>query len=268
MTPPTLRPPGPFGPLTAATWRDVVLPKEHGSWSLAFEPVALGLLAAPSRGGAWLAVAVAAGFFARRPLRLAWRDADPARRAVARTALVVGGTLSLAAVGLAIAAAGPQWLPWLLPTVVAGTVFTVFDLRNDARAALAEVSGVTAFGLLPAVFAHLAGWSGSHALALAALMLGRSVPTVLCVRACLRAAKTGEGHIGPALWAAGLALATGYALARVQLLPGTAVALLAVLAVRSGVLLVFPRPALRARTLGLIEAILGLTFVVGAGTTA
>jgi hypothetical protein len=257
-----------FGPLTAETWCDVVLPKEHGSWSLAFEPVALGLLAAPSRGGGWLAVAVAAGFFARRPLRLAWRDEDPARRATARTALAVCVTTSLAAAGLALATAGPQWLPWLLPTVVAGTVFVVFDLRNDARAALAEVSGVTAFGLLPAVFAHLAGWSGSHALALALLMLGRSVPTVLCVRACLRAAKTGERRTGPALLAAGLALTTGYALARAQLLPGTALVLLAMLAVRSGVLLIYPRPKLRARTLGLIEAILGLAFVVGASATA
>lgn len=268
MTPPTARASGWFGPLTADTWRDVVLPKEHGSWSLAFEPVALGLLAAPTRGGAWLAVAVAAGFFARRPLRLAVRDEAPARRATARTALVLCGALALAAAAMALATAGPHWLPWLLPTMATGAVFVVFDLRNDARAALAEVCGVTAFGLLPAVFAHLAGWSGGHALALALLMLGRSVPTVLCVRACLRAAKTGERRAGPALWAAGLALATGYALAREQLLPGAAVALLAALAVRSGVLLVFPRPALRARSLGLIEAILGLIFVVGAGATA
>jgi hypothetical protein len=28
--------------------RDLLLPKEHGGWSLAFEPVALGLLVAPS----------------------------------------------------------------------------------------------------------------------------------------------------------------------------------------------------------------------------
>lgn len=268
MTSPTPHTSGWFGPLTTEMWRDVVRPKEHGSWSLAFEPVALGLLAAPSRGGAWLALAVAAGFFARRPLRIAWRDEEPARRAMARTALALCVTTSLTAAGLTLATSGPHWLPWLLPTVVAGTVFVIFDLRNDARAALAEVSGVTAFGLLPAVFAHLADWSGSHALALALLMLGRSVPTVLCVRACLRATKTGEGRTGPALWAAGLALATGYALVRAQLLPSSAVALLAILAVRSGVLLVFPRPILRAGSIGLIEAILGLTFVVVAGATA
>ena len=53
MTAPTPCTPRWFGPLTAETWRAVVLPKEHGSWSLAFEPVALGLLAA--LGGPMLA---------------------------------------------------------------------------------------------------------------------------------------------------------------------------------------------------------------------
>ena len=47
-------------------WREVVkltLPKEHGSWSLALEPVAFGLLVAPSAAGAALALAAGLGFF-------------------------------------------------------------------------------------------------------------------------------------------------------------------------------------------------------------
>ena len=267
MASPTPRTSGWFGPLTTGTWREVVLPKEHGSWSLAFEPVALGLLAAPSHAGVWLTIAVAAGFFARRPLRLAWRDEAAERRATARTALALCATAALAAIGMTIVTAGPRCVLWLFPAAVSGAVFVFFDLKNDVRTALAEVSGVTAFGLLPAVFGNLAGWSGAHGLALTLLMLGRSIPTVLCIRACLRSAKTGERQTGPALLTAGIAVGTGYALAQAQLLPGTAVVLLAVLAARSGILLVFPRPQLRARSLGLIEAILGLTFVVVAGAT-
>ena len=48
----------------------LMLPKEHGSWSLALEPVALGLLVAPSAAGAALAAAAVSGFFLRRPWKL------------------------------------------------------------------------------------------------------------------------------------------------------------------------------------------------------
>ena len=41
------------------SWRELVLPKEHGSWAFAFEPIALGLLIAPSPAGGWLALAMA-----------------------------------------------------------------------------------------------------------------------------------------------------------------------------------------------------------------
>jgi len=49
--------------------RSVFLPKEHGSWSLALEPVAFGLLIVPSLAGGSLAVSATAAFFIRRPLK-------------------------------------------------------------------------------------------------------------------------------------------------------------------------------------------------------
>jgi hypothetical protein len=183
----------PFTPDTAqglVRFRDLVLPKEHGSWSLAFEPVALGLLAAPSLAGAWVALAVAAGFFARRPVNMSLRDQRPARRAAAREAAIVCIGTALLSVGSAIALAGGAWVIWLLPTGLAGAVFLCFDLRGAGRQIAAEVIGSAAFGFLPATLAVLAGWSSRDALALALVALGRSVPTVLCVRAALRGAKT------------------------------------------------------------------------------
>lgn len=247
---------------------DLVLPKEHGSWSLAFEPVALGLLAAPSAGGGWLAVAVAAAFFARRPLRIAWRDADGDRRAAARNAFGVCAGAAAVAFGLAVAAAGVAWTVWLAPTALAGAVFLGFDLRNAGRDGLAEVTGAAAFGFLPAAFAVVAGWSAVNALLLGAVMLGRAVPTVLSVRAFLRAAKTGELHSGSALAATGLALLAGVLLWWAEFVPAAWVILLALLALRTAALLVFPRPQLRPRTVGMVEAVAGIVFVVVAGTTA
>jgi len=52
------------------SWRTVVLPREHGGWSLIAEPALLGLLVAPSWAGVALALAGLVAFLARQPLRL------------------------------------------------------------------------------------------------------------------------------------------------------------------------------------------------------
>jgi hypothetical protein len=63
----------------------------------------------------------------------------------------------------------------------------------------------------------------------------------------------------------GVALIAGLALVRGGLAPTAAAVLLALLALRTGALLVWPRPVWRARTLGMIETVLGIGFVVGVG---
>ncbi|MES1167658.1 MAG: YwiC-like family protein, partial [Oleiharenicola lentus] len=67
FTPMALRPPLISPPATA-----IFLPREHGSWFLVLEPLALGLLVAPSSAGGALAVATLAAFFMRRPLKPAF----------------------------------------------------------------------------------------------------------------------------------------------------------------------------------------------------
>jgi hypothetical protein len=259
----TVLPMNPPGPL--ARWRELVWPREHGSWSLALEPLALGLLVAPSAAGACLALAVVAAFFARRPLRTAWSDEREERRVAARGPLVA---LAVIALGFSLAAlalgGGAAWLAWLLPVAAAGAVFLFFDLRAAGREEAAEVAGAAAFAGVPAALAALAGWGAPAAAALALVMLGRSVPTVLAVRAVLRAQKTGDGRIGPALIAAGLALAVAAGLARGGLAPWTVVVLCALLALRAVAVLGWPRLALKARTLGMFEAVLGAVFVFAA----
>ena len=246
----------------SALWRDLVMPREHGSWSLALEPLLFGLIAAPSLAGGGLALAVVAAFFARRPLRIALGDASPDRRALARGPLV--GLIVVATVFFlgAVARGGWAWLVWLLPAATAGAVFLRFDLRAAGREEIAEIAGAGAFALVPAALAALAGWSAPDAGALALVMLGRTVPSVLGVRACLRAAKTGERRAGPAVAGAAFALAGGLGLVRAGHAPATAVACLAVLAARTMFLLVWPRPVWRARTLGMIETVLGAGFVL------
>jgi hypothetical protein len=249
-------------PVRLPSWREVVLPKEHGSWSLALEPVALGLLAAPTLGGAALAVAATAGFFVRRPLRLALSDSRPERRDAARRAAVACAAVAVAAWFGALVVGGIGWLPWLIPAAAAGAVFLYFDLQKAGREQHAEVAGAFAFAWLPAAFACLAGWNHPEAAALGVVMIARAVPTVLTVRGCVRARKNRSGPAGWPVVAAVLAAGAVIWLARVGLAPWTAAALLLILATRSFGLLVFPRPAFRASTIGMIEAAFGVAFVV------
>ena len=246
-------------------WRDLVWPKEHGSWSLALEPLALGLLVAPSWPGVWLGLAVVAAFFARRPLKFAVLDSRPERRVAARGPLAVCIIGAAGCFGAELATGGTGWLPWLLPSATAGVIFLRFDLRNAGREEAAEIAGASAFAFMPAAFAALAGWPASAALSLAVVMSGRAVPTVMLVRASLRAAKTGVRRFAPAIVGAGIACAAGVVFARAGLAPRTAVGLLALLAVRAVALWWWSEHhVLRARTLGLAESALGVVFVVAA----
>lgn len=238
--------------------RELLLPKEHGSWSLAFEPVALFLLVAPSMAGITLALTVAAGFFTRRPLKLAVTlpAADPRRAAAKKWAI----GLALAAVLLLAATAflGGTMALWpLLLAAPCGGLFLWFDLRQAMREAEAELAGSISFALLPAAGATLAGWPVPAALALAALTLARSVPTVLTLRTCLRRGKGQAASVLPPLVMGFAALALTAWLAWRGLVPAAAPALSALFLLRTGWLLSAFRPDWPARRLGIMEAVLG-----------
>lgn len=239
----------------------VYLPKEHGSWSLALEPLALGLLVAPSLPGAALAVSAAAAFLLRRPFKLALGNASqPPRPGARKVCVIVGGGSALALLGAA-ALGGVSALWPLLLAVPFGALFLYFDRQNEMRAAAAELSGSAAFAVLPAAFATLAGWPTAPALALAAVMLARNVPTVLTVRTYLRLNKGGDARPLWPIAAAGFALGTLLVLANTRLVPWTAAVLAAVLLVRTLLFVTPLRPAWPARRVGFIEAGLGVAYI-------
>lgn len=254
------------------SFRSLVVPREHGSWSLALEPVALGLLVAPSLAGTFLAVAVVAGFFTRRPLKLAATlpPTEPRRAAAFRWTLLFA---AIALTALALSAfpgigGNTPSADWhaLWPLLLAapfGAAFLWFDLRGEMREAEAELAGTAAFALVPATFATLAGWSAAPALALAALMLARSLPTVLTVRTYLRFAKNKPATALPALASALVAFAIAITLAARALAPITACALTGLLAARTAWMLSPFPPAWSAKRVGMTEAIVGLVYLAG-----
>jgi hypothetical protein len=235
----------------------VFLPKEHGSWSLALEPLALGLLIAPSLAGAALAVAALAGFFARRPLQSTLAAGQSARRRNAGKTLAVLSAAALAGFSEAVALAG--WAPlWpLLAGGPLGLIFVYFDAQGEARAAAAEVAGSAAFALLPAAIAALAGWPAGTALALAALALARNVPAVLTVRTCLRRLRQQSDGRAAALLAAGASAAGAGWLAATGNMPWIAAGVPSLLLARTVLLTVLLPPRWPARRLGQFEATLG-----------
>jgi hypothetical protein len=239
----------------------VFLPKEHGSWSMAIEPLALGLLVAPTPAGTALATAALAGFFARRPLKLALAPEYTARRQVARETMVMFSAFAMAGLFETLVLGGVTALWPLLLAVPLGGLFAWFDLQNDSRAAAAELAGSAAFALLPATLATLAGWPWPAAFALSALALARSVPTVLTVRTGLRLGKNQPVNVAAPLAVGVLAVGVIGTLAWRHLVPLVAVVLVVLLLIRT-VFFVSPlRPVWPARRLGMLEAALGVVYV-------
>lgn len=248
------------------------MPKEHGSWALALEPIALGLLVAFSPGGVWLGLAVCAGFFARRPLKLAWTLPllDPRRGVAACWTMIFALAACAALVGATSTPMGNEagratWsLLWpLLLAAPFGFTFLWFDLRNQMREVEAELAGSIAFALVPAAIATLAGWTAPAALALAALMLTRSVPTVLTVRAYLRLEKGQDAATLPAWMSALAGVLLTAAMVWTGSAPAAAPLLAGLLFVRTAVLLNPLRPRWSARRIGMIEALLGVLYLAG-----
>lgn len=253
--PAATRRPGPGGPGPS-----VFLPKEHGSWSLALEPLALGLLVAPSSAGGALTGAALAGFFARRPFKACFAPAATRPREAGKAVLLFSA-LGVAGISVVLVLGGivPLW-PLLLAAPLGG-LFAWFDAQNGARAAAAEVAGSAAFALLPAALATLAGWSAGPALALAGLALARSVPTVLTVRRSLRLGKGEEaGLLPPLLTAAGAAIGLTV-LGVFGMLPAWAALPAWVLLARTLWFAGSLRPAWPARRIGMFEALLGVFYL-------
>ena len=166
--------------------RPLALPAEHGSWGFLFEPILLGLLVAPTFGGFCIAAGAVAAFLARHPLKLAAQDLIrgkryPRTRACAWLAFGYG---SIAAGFLVLAP--PLALVALGAAVPFALIQFAFDARNRSRALMPELFGVLAPGAIAASIAIAADRTPAFAASLWLLVLLRSIPSILYVRAALR----------------------------------------------------------------------------------
>ena len=170
--------------------RPIALPVEHGGWSLLLEPVALGLLLAPSPAGILISVAAVGLFLARHPYKLAVRDWQAGRRGrralLAQRFALLYLSVALLAGSLAVKTGGIAFLLPLTFAVPFALVQLALDSVGRSRSLIAELAGAAATGSLATAVALGGGWPRATALTLWVIMAARSVPTILYLRARLR----------------------------------------------------------------------------------
>ena len=235
--------------MTRIALRPLALPPEHGAWAFLLEPIAVGLLIAPSAGGAWIAAGAIAAFLSRHPLLLALRDRENGRR-YPRTAICE--RLGLGYAALAVLALAQVPMKALLP-LAAALPLVVLHMRSSGRSVGSELAAVVAPSATVAAIALAAGVSPFTAVALWVLIAARAIAAVLFVRSALRGESRAVmlfGHVVALIVAAALSFAHIVAF-------GAAAAML--------VLLVRALPHQRwpsARALGIRELLYGALTVV------
>ena len=256
--------------------RSIALPVEHGGWGLLAEPIVLGLALAPSRSGAWLAVATTAAFLSRHPLKLVLADRRRAvrypRTALAERIAIAYMATALAALLLALAfTATPFWLPIALATPLA-VVQVHHDASGRSRVLATELSGALALASVVAAITLAGGWRVQDALLLWLVLSARAATSILYVRARLRLDRGADAGASSVVVAHVVSLALVSALAAVGLVPWFAALALMVLLARAAHGLSSHRRPLMPKALGFRElgfgtltvALLALGYVLGA----
>jgi len=218
--------------------RTIALPNEHGGWGLALEPIALGLLVAPSPAGFFLAVATLGAFLARHPFKIVTGDRRRGRRfprtAVAeRFALLYAG---LALAGLLAAATTAASYQFILPLLLAAPFAAVqlaYDATGRSRALAPELAGSFGLAAVSTSIALAGGWPLPAAFGLWAILASRVVPTILYVRARLQLKHGETPSLSPVFISHVCALGIVVALALMKVAPLLAVVALLVLLLRA-----------------------------------
>lgn len=245
-----------------SVWRSIVLPREHGSWALALEPVLLGMVAAPSWAGFGWALVATALFLIRRPQQIAAKR--DARFALALLVLRGLGVIALAGIIWALALGGPQPGIPLIAALPAAGLFAWFDRRGAARETIAELAGAAFFAAFAGAMALAAGRDGSFAGALVGFALARAAMSILPIRAYLRRRKGQPASRVPSAVACAIA-GLGFAAWVWRGGSWMPLAWVAAFGLIAGWLLSAHSPNWPARRLGIVQMVLGVAAMVTTG---
>jgi hypothetical protein len=251
--------------------RPIALPVEHGGWGLLLEPILLGLLLAPSIAGLCFSFAAVSAFLLRHPLTIAVGNLRRNRQTT-RTPLVQIFTLTYTlssiiflTVGVMLGGSKP-----LTPLLIGAPLVLIqarFDFSGRSRELIPELAGSIAAGSLATLLALSAGWTSKTAFVLWVIIIARSVPTVLYLRARLRLLHGKAISAVPTMFAHIAALSVLLFLIKLGLVPLLAVVAALILFLRAVVGLSNPDAKTTARELGTRELFFGAitVMIVAAG---
>jgi hypothetical protein len=219
--------------------RPLALPQEHGAWAFLLEPIAVGMLVAPSRMGGCIAFGAVMAFLARHPLLLALRDRGRGRRNP-RTAICERFAVAYAA--FAAVAFAQVGLKPMLP-LLAALPLAVIHFKSGGRTLAGELAGALAPAATAAAIVIAGGSSTFTASALWLLLGARAIVSILYVRSALR----GESR-ALMLTAHAVAVVIAVVLAFVHVVSFGAIAAMLMLLARA-----LPKQLLSARSIGVRE---------------
>ncbi len=249
--------------------KSIALPAEHGGWGFLIEPIVLGLLAAWSGTGLWLALMAFSIFLTRHPGKLMLgsyrRGKRYTRTQMAESFVLLYGGFAAIALVAVIDTAGSDVLQPLVVAAPLVLVQFVYDLLGRSRELFPELAGASAMGAMATAIAIAGGWDLTPALALWAIVTARVIPSVLYVRARLRLEKGQPTNILPPLVAHVAALAGLWLLALAGYVPGLALLAMVILLARAAYGLSSYRRPSRAVVVGIQELVFGFLIALLAG---
>lgn len=238
------------------------VPAEHGSWAFLLLPVGAALALAPSRAGAWLALAGLVAFLARVPVKRAFR----ARRVLAgdRALLLLEVLAATGAIGLALPRLPLAALVLLAAALGPASLAVAADFRGRGRGLGTEMLSILAPCLLgAAVLAAGAAPLRQAALLAAGSFLSLAAPVIYLRGVLDRQKGRAGGSPVPSLLAHGVAFAAAFALHALGGVGWLWPAWMGALALRAAAEPLLFRQLPDARVLGFREvAVCGLSAVV------
>ena len=221
------------------------------------EPIALGLLLAPSKAGLFLSVGALGLFLARHPFKLAMADRRRNRRssrtAYAERFAALYLIIAIFGFALTVKTGGPAFLCPLLFAAPFGLVQLFYDATGRSRALIAELAGSISTGALSTAIVLIGGWPRATAFGLWVILASRNVPTILYVRAKLRLLHGKPAAVLPPILAHLLAMAIVFGCALAGAASWLALIALMILLLRAVIGLSTSGGRITAKKLGLSE---------------
>jgi hypothetical protein len=237
--------------------KTIALPAEHGGWGFLLEPIALGLLVAPSIGGFYLAICAVGLFLARQPLTLVVlnrRRTSPRTMLAKRFATLYLSVALLGFIAAIVFSRHSFIMPLLIATPLAAAQ-VAYDWSGRRRILLPEIAGAIAIASLAPAITLSSGWSRSASFALWAIMIARAVPAILYVRTCLARLHQRKAAPVPMLVAHLAAVAIVAVMARAGVVPLLAAAAMVILLGRA--IIGFELKRVTAKQIGFSEIAFG-----------